>query len=96
MIRVNALHPTNVNTDMLHNEGMYRVFRPDLASPPTRDDAELSFPAMQAMPVPYIEPYDVSAAVVFLASDDARYITGTQMRIDAGGGYVKTKPWKGG
>jgi SDR family mycofactocin-dependent oxidoreductase len=93
MIRVNALHPTNVNTDMLHNEGMYRVFRPDLASP-TRDDAELSFPAMQAMPVPYIEPYDVSAAVVFLASDDARYITGTQMRIDAGG-YVKTKPWKG-
>ncbi|KDE99126.1 3-ketoacyl-ACP reductase [Mycolicibacterium aromaticivorans JS19b1 = JCM 16368] len=93
MIRVNALHPTNVNTDMLHNEGMYRVFRPDLASP-TRDDAELSFPAMQAMPVPYIEPHDVSAAVVFLASDDARYITGTQMRIDAGG-YVKTKPWKG-
>ena len=93
MIRVNALHPTNVNTDMLHNEGMYRVFRPDLAAP-TRDDAELSFPAMQAMPVPYIEPYDVSAAVVFLASDDARYITGTQMRIDAGG-YVKTKPWKG-
>jgi len=93
MIRVNALHPTNVNTDMLHNEGMYRVFRPDLASP-TRDDAELSFPAMQAMPVPYIEPYDVSAAVVFLASDDARYITGTQMRIDAGG-YVKAKPWKG-
>ncbi|MBI3692881.1 MAG: mycofactocin-coupled SDR family oxidoreductase [Mycolicibacterium aromaticivorans] len=93
MIRVNALHPTNVNTDMLHNEGMYRVFRPDLASP-TRDDAELSFPAMQAMPVPYIEPRDVSAAVVFLASDDARYITGTQMRIDAGG-YVKTKPWKG-
>jgi SDR family mycofactocin-dependent oxidoreductase len=93
MIRVNALHPTTVNTDMLHNEGMYRVFRPDLASP-TRDDAELSFPAMQAMPVPYIEPYDVSAAVVFLASDDARYITGTQMRIDAGG-YVKTKPWKG-
>nr|WP_255496880.1 MULTISPECIES: mycofactocin-coupled SDR family oxidoreductase [unclassified Mycolicibacterium] len=93
MIRVNALHPTNVNTDMLHNEGMYRVFRPDLASP-TRLDAELSFPAMQAMPVPYIEPYDVSAAVVFLASDDARFITGTQLRIDAGG-FVKAKPWKG-
>jgi SDR family mycofactocin-dependent oxidoreductase len=93
MIRVNALHPTNVNTDMLHNEGMYRVFRPDLASP-TRDDAELSFPMMQAMPVPYIEPFDVSAAVVFLASDDSRYITGTQLRIDAGG-FVKAKPWKG-
>jgi SDR family mycofactocin-dependent oxidoreductase len=93
MIRVNAVHPTNVNTDMLHNEGMYRVFRPDLAAP-TREDAELSFPAMQAMPVPYIEPYDVSSAVVFLASDDSRYITGTQMRIDAGG-FVKAKPWRG-
>lgn len=92
-IRVNAVHPTNVNTAMLHNEGMYKVFRPDLKEP-TREDAEASFPAMQAMPVPYIEPEDVSAAVVFLASDDARFITGTQLRIDAGG-YVKTVPWKG-
>lgn len=93
MIRVNAVHPTNVNTDMLHNEGMYQVFRPDLKEP-TREDAEQSFPMMQAMPVPFIEPHDVSAAVVFLASDDARFITGTQLRIDAGG-YVKTVPWKG-
>ena len=92
-IRVNAVHPTNVNTAMLHNEGMYKVFRPDLKEP-TREDAEASFPAMQAMPVPYIEPADVSAAVVFLASDDARFITGSQLRIDAGG-YVKTVPWKG-
>ena len=92
-IRVNAVHPTNVNTDMLHNEGMYQVFRPDIEQP-TREDAELAFPAMQAMPVSYIEPQDVSAAVVFLAGDDARYITGTQLRIDAGG-YVKQVPWKG-
>ncbi|MDY6996553.1 MAG: mycofactocin-coupled SDR family oxidoreductase [Actinomycetota bacterium] len=93
MIRVNAVHPTNVNTDMLHNEGMYRVFRPDLKEP-TREDAEQSFPMMQAMPVPFIEPQDVSEAVVFLASDAARFITGTQLRIDAGG-YVKSVPWKG-
>jgi len=92
-IRVNAVHPTNVNTDMLHNEGMYKVFRPDLKTP-TREDAELGFPAMQAMPVAYIEPQDVSDAVVFLASDQSRYITGTQLRIDAGG-YVKVKPWEG-
>lgn len=92
-IRVNAVHPTNVNTDMLHNEGMYRVFRPDLESP-TRDDAEKGFPAMQAMPTPYIEPQDVSDLVVFLAGDDSRYITGSQLRVDAGG-YVKNKPWKG-
>jgi NAD(P)-dependent dehydrogenase (short-subunit alcohol dehydrogenase family) len=93
MIRVNALHPTNVNTDMLQNEGMYRQFRPDLKAP-TREDAEAAFPAMQAMPIPYIEPQDVSNAVVFLASDDARYITGMQLRIDAGG-FVKLAPWKG-
>ena len=43
---------------------------------------------MQAMPIPYIEPQDVSNAVVFLASDDSRYITGTQLRVDAGG-FVK-------
>jgi NAD(P)-dependent dehydrogenase (short-subunit alcohol dehydrogenase family) len=93
MIRVNAVHPTNVNTDMLHNEGLYQVFRPDLKSP-TREEAEAAFPAMQAMPIPYIEPQDVSNTVVFLASDDARYITGTQLRVDAGG-FVKAKPFKG-
>lgn len=92
-IRVNAVHPANVNTDMLHNEGMYAVFRPDLESP-TREDAEMAFPAMQAIPVPYIEPQDVSNAVLFLASDDSRYITGTQLRVDAGG-FVKAKPWQG-
>jgi SDR family mycofactocin-dependent oxidoreductase len=92
-IRVNAVHPTNVNTDMLHNEGMYGVFRPDLESP-TREDAEIAFPAMQAIPIPYIEPQDVSNSVIFLASDDSRYITGMQLRVDAGG-FVKAKPWQG-
>ncbi|WP_280425239.1 mycofactocin-coupled SDR family oxidoreductase [Nocardia carnea] len=91
MIRVNAVHPTNVNTDMLHNEGMYKVFRPDKESP-TRAEAEAAFPAMQGMPVPYIEPQDVSNLIVFLAGDDSRYITGSQLRVDAGG-YVKAVPW---
>ena len=91
MIRVNAVHPTNVNTDMLHNEGMYKVFRPDKEAP-TRAEAEAAFPAMQGMPVPYIEPQDVSNLIVFLAGDDSRYITGSQLRVDAGG-YVKAVPW---
>ncbi|WP_280364840.1 SDR family oxidoreductase [Nocardia wallacei] len=90
-IRINAVHPTNVNTAMLHNEGMYRVFRPDLTSP-TREDSEAAFPAMQAMPIPYIEPQDVSDLVVFLAGDESRYITGSQLRVDAGG-FVKAVPW---
>ena len=82
-IRVNAVHPTNCNTDLLHNAPMYSLFRPDLESP-TREDAEVAFPAMQAMPIPYIEPIDVSNAVVFLASDESRYVTGLQLRVDAG------------
>jgi SDR family mycofactocin-dependent oxidoreductase len=82
-IRVNAVHPTNCDTDLLHTESMYSLFRPDLESP-TREDAEVAFPAMQAMPIPYIQPIDVSNAVVFLASDESRYVTGLQLRVDAG------------
>ena len=84
-IRVNAIHPTNVDTDMLHNDPMYKTFRPDLKSP-TRDDAELAFPSLQAMPVPFVDPSDISHAVVYLASDEARYVTGQQLFVDAGAG----------
>lgn len=91
-IRANVVHPTNVNTDMLHSEVMYRSFRPDLEAP-TRADAELAFPAQQAMPIPYVEPEDISNAVLFLASDEARYITGMQLRVDAGG-YLKWYDFK--
>ena len=82
-IRVNAVHPTNVDTDMLHNSAMYKTFRPDLPEP-TREDAELTFPFMQAMPVPYIDASDISHAVVYLASDESRYVTGQQLFVDAG------------
>jgi len=36
------------------------------------------------MPIPYVEPVDIANLAVFLASDDARYITGQQIRVDAG------------
>lgn len=84
-IRINTVHPTSVNTDMLHNLPMYRVFRPDLPEP-TREDAEVVFPVLQAMPIPYVEPEDVSHAVVYLASDESRYVTGQQLFVDAGAG----------
>ncbi|WP_327100600.1 mycofactocin-coupled SDR family oxidoreductase [Nocardia vinacea] len=86
-IRANVVHPTNCNTPMLQSEPMYRSFRPDLEHP-TRADAEPAFFVQQAMPVPYIEPEEISNAVLFLASDESRFITGTQLRVDAGG-YLK-------
>ncbi|MFF0095011.1 mycofactocin-coupled SDR family oxidoreductase [Streptomyces canus] len=90
--RANVVHPTNCDTPMLQSEPMYRSFRPDLENP-TRADAEPSFAVQQAMPVPYVEPLDISNAVLFLASDEARYITGTQLRVDAGG-YLKWHDWR--
>lgn len=86
-IRANVVHPTNCNTPMLQSEPMYRSFRPDLENP-TRADAEPVFGVQQAMRIPYVEPEDISAAVAFLASDDAKFITGMQLRVD-GGGYLK-------
>lgn len=91
-IRVNAVHPTNCNTDMLHSEGMYKVFRPDLETP-TREDAEGAFYYNQPMPVPWVEPVDISNAVAFLASDEAKFVTGLQMKVDAGTAIPHTKAY---
>jgi len=87
MIRANAVHPTNVDTDMLQSEPMYKSFRPDLEHP-TKEDATPAFYVQQGMPVPWIDPADISNMVLFLASDESRYVTGMQMRVDAGG-YLK-------
>lgn len=86
-IRANVVHPTNVDTPMLRSEPMFQSFRPDLENP-TFEDAVHAFPAQQAMPIPYVEPADISNAVLYLASDEARYVTGVQLRVD-GGGYLK-------
>jgi SDR family mycofactocin-dependent oxidoreductase len=82
-IRVNCVHPTNTNTALLHQQSFYSVFRPDLDHP-TREDAEPAFTKFHAIPIPYIEPIDVSHQVLFLASDESRYVTGQNIRVDAG------------
>jgi SDR family mycofactocin-dependent oxidoreductase len=87
MIRANVIHPTNVDTDMLQSEPMYKSFRPDLEHP-TKEDATPAFYVQQGMPIPWIDPVDISNMVLFLASDESRYVTGMQMRVDAGG-YLK-------
>jgi NAD(P)-dependent dehydrogenase (short-subunit alcohol dehydrogenase family) len=83
MIRVNAVHPTNVNTNLLHDSAVYKVFRPDVEKP-TFEDVVDAFTSMHAIPVPYVDAADISNAVLFLASDESRYITGVNLRIDAG------------
>jgi SDR family mycofactocin-dependent oxidoreductase len=83
-IRLNGVHPTNCNTDMLQHEEMYQSFRPDLEHP-TKEDAIQAFPVLNAMPVPWVEPADISQVVLFLASDESRYVTGQFIACDAGG-----------
>jgi len=83
-IRVNTVHPTTVATDMILNETTYRHFRPDLENP-TRADFEERARTLNRMPVPYIEAADVSNAILFLVSDEGRYVTGSQQLLDAGG-----------
>ena len=82
-IRVNSLHPTMVNTPMIMNEPTYQLFRPDLENP-TIDDAGPAFLTLNALPIKWVEPVDISNALLFLASDEARYITGVTLPIDAG------------
>ena len=82
-IRVNSVNPSNVATDMVLNPTTLGLFRPDLTDP-TPDDVRDAMTAMHPFPIPWVEPVDVSNAIVFLASDSARYITGVSLPVDAG------------
>lgn len=83
MIRVNSVHPTTVATDMVMNETIFKLFRPDLENP-TKDDFAAAAVQMNALPIPWVEAVDISNAVLFLASDESRYITGVPLPVDAG------------
>jgi SDR family mycofactocin-dependent oxidoreductase len=82
-IRVNAVCPTNVNTPMFMNEGTMKLFRPDLENPGP-DDLAVAAQFMHTLPIGWVEPVDISNAVLFLASDESRYITGLPVTVDAG------------
>lgn len=83
-IRVTNISPTNCGTDMLLNQECYNLFRPDKAPNASYDDFVEAAKTMHALPIPYVEPVDISNALVFLASDEARYITGITLPVDAG------------
>lgn len=82
-IRVNTVHPTSVDTDMLLNDTTYQLFRPEMESP-TLEDAKELFYGLNTLPTPWVDTRDISNAVLFLASDEARFVTGITMPIDAG------------
>lgn len=81
-IRVNSVHPTQVNTDMIHNQPIYDLFAGKESA--TRDEFAAASSRLQLLPVPWVEPIDISNALLFLASDEARYVTGAALAIDAG------------
>ncbi|MDT4930054.1 MAG: hypothetical protein QOF92_2921 [Pseudonocardiales bacterium] len=82
-IRVNSVNPTQVDTAMIQNESMYHLFCPDLENP-TRAEFGAASAATILLPIDWVESIDVSNAVLFLVSDEARYITGVALPIDAG------------
>lgn len=82
-IRVNSLHPTNVRTELMDNAMVRKVFRPDLADP-TYDDAIDSYAVLNLWDVPWVESVDVANAALWLASDEARFVTGSAIPVDLG------------
>jgi (+)-trans-carveol dehydrogenase len=82
-IRVNSIHPTTVDTPMVNNDATFRLFRPELDNPGVDDFLDAA-KLMNAIPVGWVESVDISNAMVWLASDEARYVTGVPLPVDAG------------
>lgn len=82
-IRVNSVHPGSVRTPMIINERVFANLCPGIENP-TESDAAAVLSARNLLPVPWVDPVDVSNAVLFLASEESRYMTGCQLVVDAG------------
>jgi (+)-trans-carveol dehydrogenase/(-)-trans-carveol dehydrogenase len=82
-LRANAVAPGNTLTRALDNDAGYRAFRPDLEKP-TRDDFFEACLLFNTFPEPWAQPEDITAAVLWLASEEARFVTGTSVPVDLG------------
>ncbi|GAB7067317.1 mycofactocin-coupled SDR family oxidoreductase [Mycobacterium hodleri] len=88
-IRVNSVNPTNVNTPMIDNEAYNHLFSGGKEGA-TQKDSLSALQGMNGLPVPFVEPVDISNAIIYLASEAGRYVTGTTHVVDAGA----TAPFK--
>lgn len=80
-IRVNTVHPGNVDTDMIQNAATKSLFGdPELS----REDYAAAATPMSMLPVPWVDVDDVSNAMLYLASEEGRYLTGVALPVDAG------------
>ncbi|PQP10480.1 mycofactocin-coupled SDR family oxidoreductase [Rhodococcus opacus] len=82
-IRVNTIHPTTVDTTMCQNPGTYAMFTPGEPEP-SQEKAMPGFTSLNILPIPWVDPVDISNAVLFLGSDEARYVTGVAFPVTAG------------
>jgi (+)-trans-carveol dehydrogenase len=82
-IRINCVAPTAVPTDFVLNDRLYQIFCPDKENP-TLDDAKAILRSFHPLGEPWIETQDISGAVAYLASDEARYISGIVLPVDLG------------
>jgi (+)-trans-carveol dehydrogenase len=82
MVRVNSVDPTAVATDMILNQSYQDQLGDANSADP--DAIRERFQRWNALPIPWVEPVDVANAVLFLASDEARFITGVGLPVDAG------------
>jgi SDR family mycofactocin-dependent oxidoreductase len=82
-VTVNAIAPGNVDTPMIQNEAVRKLMRPDLENP-TREDSAAAFQRLHVIPTPWVQPEEISRAVLYLAAEEAGNVSGTVMSIDAG------------
>jgi len=82
-IRVNSIHPSSTFTKMINNPAIWEAFAPGVENPTEADFGD-TFTALNLLPIPWMDPVDISNGVVYLASDESRYVTGVTLPIDAG------------
>jgi SDR family mycofactocin-dependent oxidoreductase len=83
MIRANSIHPGGTRTPMAHNPWQYEL-KAGGRKDATLEEVLPAYEALPALPIPWLEPEDIANAVLWLASDEARYVTGVTLAVDAG------------